>query len=154
MIKKQLGRRNLSDEQKTFMIGKMYEARKKSLGGNHGNQYTVLPKDQNELLPKSTAEAIANEVGVAAPTVKRAEKFSKGIDALSEISKEASDKILQGKTGITKKTVIEFPNMEPEKQASKTIDNKGIAAPVTNSLLTLYPETVDNKEVNVNISVI
>lgn len=81
MYKRQLGRRNLTDEQRTVLIGKMYESRKKSRGGNYGNQYTILAKGHNDPKPKprTTAEAVAREVGVAEPTVKRAERvFSIG----------------------------------------------------------------------------
>lgn len=74
----------------------MYEARKKSMGGQGGNRYTVLQVDQNDPVvdrPKSTAEAIAKEIGVAEPSVKRWEKFAKGVDALKEVSPEAADKV-------------------------------------------------------------
>lgn len=94
MYKKQLGRRNLTDEQRTFLLGKMYEARKKSVG----NPATRDSKgrfqlDQNGPIGKAsnpTAKSIATELGVGQTTVKRAEKFAKGIDALSEVSKEAA----------------------------------------------------------------
>lgn len=66
--------------------------------------------------PRSTAEAIAREVGVSERTVNRAEKFSKGIDALGEVSKEAVDKVLRGGSGVTKATIMELPRMEPEKK--------------------------------------
>ena len=45
MCKKQLGRRNLTDEQRTVLIGKMYEARKKSVGGTGANQHTKEQMD-------------------------------------------------------------------------------------------------------------
>lgn len=118
IYKKQLGRRNLTEEQKTVLIGKMYESRKKSVGEHNGNQYGKMELDQNDPIPRprSTAEAIAQEVGVAEPTVKRAEKYSKGIDALAEVNKEAADEVLKGKTGVNKKTIMEFPKMEPLRQ--------------------------------------
>jgi len=112
MYKKQLGRRNLTEEQKTYMIGKMYEARKKSLGGNRGNQYTKVASAQNGHMAnegKRTAEAIAEEVGVGKETVKRSEKFSKGIDALREKNPEAADTVLRGNSGATKAEIAELP---------------------------------------------
>ena len=74
----------------------MYKARKKSKGDNaqRGEDGKYL-KDQNDPSgdkPKTTAEAIARELGIAEPTVKRAEKFHDGIDAIREMSKEAADK--------------------------------------------------------------
>ena len=116
MYKKQLGRRNLTDEQRAYMIGKMYEARKKSIGEHKGNQHTVLEIDQNDPIPtdkpKSTAEAIGREVGVAEPSVKRWEKFAKGVDTLAEVSQEAADKILAGGSGVKKKDVMELVQMD------------------------------------------
>lgn len=54
MYKNQLGRRNLTDEQRTYMIGKMYEARKKSNGGNRGNQYAKTADSQNANLANAS----------------------------------------------------------------------------------------------------
>lgn len=114
MYKNQLGRRNLTDQQRVYMIGKMYEARKNSKGGDYGNQYTKVAKDQNDLKPKSTAEAIGREVGVAEPSVKRWEKFAKGVDALREVSPDAADKVLNGKADLTKAKVQAIAKMEPD----------------------------------------
>ena len=112
MYRKQLGRRNLTEQQKTYMIGKMYEARKKSVGEHKGNQFTVeMELAQNEPIPKgpsSTARTIAAEVGVGRETVKRAEHFAKGVDAIAEVSKDAADKILKGESRVAKSDVSEM----------------------------------------------
>lgn len=121
VYKKQLGRRNLTDEQRAYMIGKMYEARKKS-HGNHAQRgddgkYLI---DQNDPIgdkPKSTAEAIGREVGVAEPSVKRWEKFAKGVDAIRQDAPEVAEKILSGKSTTFKSSVINYPKLEPEQQA-------------------------------------
>lgn len=52
-------------------------------GGDRGNQYTKEAKDQNEPLPKEsdgTAGKVAREHGIGQVSVKRAEKFAKGVD--------------------------------------------------------------------------
>ena len=91
VYRKQLGRRNLSDEQRTVLIGKMYAARKQTVGTN---RYTSENKcAQNEHTtgkPNRTAEQIAQELGIGKETVKRAEQFAKGIDALKDVSPEAA----------------------------------------------------------------
>lgn len=112
MYKKQLGRRNISTEQKDILLAKMYEAISMGRGGDRKS------KPQNEVLIRkgNTAEIVAKEANVGRATVERAVQFSKGIDALSNVSKEASDKVLKGKTGINKKTVMEIPKMEPEQK--------------------------------------
>lgn len=120
MYKNQLGRRNLTDEQRTYMIGKMYEARKKSVGEHKGNQYAKMEAGQNDQIPTrretkdGTAGQIGKEVGMGEKNVRRAEKFSKGIDALREVSPEAADKVLNGKTSATKSDVSELGKAESD----------------------------------------
>jgi len=116
ILKNQLGRRNITNEQRLRLIGQMQENRKQSRGGDRGNQYTVEAKGQNEPLPKSTAAQIAEEVGVSESTVKRAEKFSKGIDAIQSVSPEAAQKILKGGSGVTKAEVMSVPEMDDDEK--------------------------------------
>lgn len=134
MYKKQLGRRNLTNEQRLRLIGQMQETRKQA-HGNHAkrdDETGQYLKGQNEPLgetPKTTAETIAREVGVSESTVKRAEKFSKGIDVLEEVSKEAAEKVLSGKSGVTKAAIMELPKLEPFERknvAQAIIENKPV----------------------------
>lgn len=136
MYKNQLGRRNLTFELRKYCIGKMYEARKKSQGEHNGNQYTKLEKDQNDLIPndkpKSTAEAIAQDVGVSEPSVKRWEKFAKGVDALREVIPEAADKVLSGKANVSQPVIQEIAKADKEQiesVAEAIVNNKLDAAP-------------------------
>ena len=116
MYKKQLGRRNLTEEQKAYMVGKMYEARKKSVGQHEGNQYTKLESGQNVHIPNrreqrnGTAGEIGKEIGVDGRTVRRAEKFAKGIDTIRERNPEAADAVLKGNSGATKAVISELPS--------------------------------------------
>lgn len=120
MYKNQLGRRNLTDEQRTYMIGKMYEARKKSVGEHTGNQYTKMETGQNVHIPSrseqrnGTSGEIGKEVGMDGRSVRRAEKFAKGVDTLRNVSPEAADKVLEGKSKITKTEVADLAKSEPE----------------------------------------
>ena len=87
MYKEQLGRRNLTEQQRSYMIGKMYEARKKSEGGQGANQYRNMQLGQNgPVAKKRTSESIAEELGIGENTVRRAEKFAKGVDVIREVS--------------------------------------------------------------------
>lgn len=113
ILKNQLGRRNITNEQRLRLIGQMQENRKQSRGGDRKSEES---KVQNEPLMKSTAAQIAKEVGVSESTVKRAEKFSKGIDAIQEVSPEAATKILNGSSGVTKAEVMSVPQMNDEER--------------------------------------
>lgn len=136
MYKKQLGRRNLTEEQRTVLTGKMYEARMHTVSNPMGtNQYTKEVGSQNGSQPKEktrVSEQIAEELGVGKNTVLRAHKFSKGIDKLKEIAPEAADKVLQGGSGVTKSTIMALPKMEPEEQqavAKSIVENKPVQPP-------------------------
>jgi|GEM_PF-2826442 len=74
------------------MVGKMYEARKKSVGEHTGNQYSKTECAHFEHIPKPKriSEQIAKELGVGKETIKRAEKFAKGVDAVKAESPEAA----------------------------------------------------------------
>ena len=136
MYKNQLGRRNLTDEQRTYMIGKMYEARKKSVGAPEGNANAKKQmlqnanivfsgeksKSQNSNLKSGgrtprTDEIIGEELGVNHATVHRAYKFAQGVDALKEVNPEAADKVLRGEANVTKAGVRTIKDMDGEAKA-------------------------------------
>lgn len=119
MYKKQLGRRNLTDEQRTMLIGKMFEARKQTEAVFRGNQHTKEVLGQNGPAPErpkeyGTAAKIADELGIGTRTVKRAGEFAKSVEAIREQSPEAAEKILQGGSGVTKGVMQDVHKMEPE----------------------------------------
>lgn len=74
----QLGRRNLSPTGFTLALGRRYNRQKKAQGGDRGNQYVA--KDQIDTLP--TADKLAQQHGVSAPTVKRAGQFAAAVDTI------------------------------------------------------------------------
>ena len=120
IYKKQLGRRNLTEEQRARMIGTMYQAQKQTRGGDHGNQYTETANRQNVSLPKqdapsdSTAEEIGKMYGMSGRSVLRAAKFANGVDALKAVSAEAADKVLRGQAKVTTEMIYEFPKLPAE----------------------------------------
>lgn len=113
MYRNQLGRRNLTDEQRTYMIGKMYEARKKSVGNptSRRNADGTFQSGQNDAKGKKTRDVIAEELGIGAKTVERSEKFAKGIDAIRNVNPDAADKVLGGKTDVRKQDIMAVPTM-------------------------------------------
>lgn len=85
MILNQLGKRNITNEQRKYLIGKRYENEKKKLGRPENKE--------NKKFPLRTAEKIAQEVGVSHMQVKRDEQYAQGIDKMSE---EQKQRVLQG----------------------------------------------------------
>jgi hypothetical protein len=99
MLTNQLGRRNITKEQKDYLIGKRYE-NEKAKDSFKGNQYTC---GVGQNVPnQSTAEKIAQEVGVSDKQVKRNEQFAQGVDKLGE---ELKQQVLQGNSSINKSDI-------------------------------------------------
>ena len=89
ICKHQLGRRNLTPEQKKFLMGKQYDAEKQS-AGFHGNQHTrPVPsagaQNEHQQTAEKTCERIAQENHVSASAVRRAALFAAGVDLAEEL---------------------------------------------------------------------
>ena len=76
ICRNQLGRRNLTPEDRKYLIGKQYEAEKLTVGGQIGNQNRAIRSTQNGNFENlKTCERIAQENNVGKNTVVRAEQF-------------------------------------------------------------------------------
>ena len=108
ICKNQLGRRNLTPEQKKFLIGKQYSVEHRKPGGNGNNQYTATTQEavQEELcqidtIPPTSAEAsirkqIAERNNVSESYVARSEKFMCGVEIMEQMMPGTKEKILSG----------------------------------------------------------
>ncbi|NLU24443.1 MAG: hypothetical protein GXW99_06985 [Clostridiales bacterium] len=78
----------LTDEQKTYLIGKEYEAQKKTVGGDRGTErdaksgkFTAIHQKGGERdKDYGTSGIVAKAHGIGKSSVERAERFSKGLD--------------------------------------------------------------------------
>jgi predicted RNA methylase len=96
----QLGRRNLTDEQRTVVIGRLYKAVKQNPilnlkpfqtdNSDRGENFSPLSG------PHATAEAIAVQIGVSYRTVQNAAKFADAVETLQEVSPQAAERVLRG----------------------------------------------------------
>lgn len=121
ICKNQLGRRNLTKEQKKYLIGKQYEAEKATNGavdGFRGNQYSKVVGYQIGNLPKpeKTCDKIAKQNGIGRTSVIRAEAFAKAVDIADEIEPGIRDEILAGKIKPTEKDVHALARADPEER--------------------------------------
>ena len=107
MCRNQVGRRNITPEQRTVLIGEAYKAQKLSRGGDRGNQHTKVASAQNEHLPphRRTASKIAEQFGVGKETVKRAEKFLDGLNAAEDVIPGFKEAVLSGDIKVSKTQV-------------------------------------------------
>ena len=118
ICKNQLGRRNLSPERKKFLLGKEYESTKLAVGGQPGNCNKINRCDQNDHIDseKRTCERIAVEHGVGSATVRRAEKYSRGIDAAEEAVPGAQEEILTGHIKATDEQIVALASIPKEER--------------------------------------
>ena len=108
IINNQLGRRNVTPEQASYLRGKRYNMEKKEVGAHNGNQHTKLELGQNDPIPTSTAARLADEFKVSEKTIKRDGKFAAAVDTLSDtIGDEARTAVLSGNSKVTKQDVTD-----------------------------------------------
>lgn len=126
MCKNQLGRRNLTDEQRTYLIGKQYEAQKMTSGGDRKSS-----AQSGHLIGGRTKDIIAKEHGIGSASVQRAEQFSKGLDAAESASPGIKDAILSGGVKAPKSVIARIRDI-PEDQRPAAVDaiKRGDAAAV------------------------
>jgi hypothetical protein len=101
IIDNQLGRRNLSDEQKSYLRGKRYREEQKGHGGNRKSDES---SGHNVHLEK-TAERLAAEHGVSEKTIRRDAQFSESVDRIATVALDIKREILAGESPLTKKQV-------------------------------------------------
>lgn len=99
ICKHQLGRRNLTPEQKKFLMGKQYDAEKQD--GFHGNQHTLPVRsadaqNEHQQTSEKTCERIARENHISASAVRRAALFAAGVDLAEELCPGIRRQVLSG----------------------------------------------------------
>lgn len=97
----QLARRNLTPDQMSLIRGRRYNRTKKPHGGDRRSE--SVSSDQNDLL--KTAEKLAIEHGVSAPTIRRDSQFAAAVEKVKEIDPEINKKVATGNSP-PKKDVI------------------------------------------------
>lgn len=111
MCRNQVGRRNITPEQRTVLIGEAYKAMKLSRGGDRKSEN--FSKDQNGPLknPKmKTSQKIAKSFNVGEQTVKRAERFLDGLNAAEDVIPGFKEAVLSGDIKVSKTQVAAIKN--------------------------------------------
>ena len=121
ICRNQLGRRNLSPEQKRYLLGKQYEAERKAAKIFRGNQYTLAKKsggthDDNHHSGKKTCDRIAEENGVSRASVLRASHYTRGIDIADNLSPGIKQKVFSGEVKFTNEEMSKLVLSSPDKR--------------------------------------
>ena len=115
ICRNQLGRRNLTPEQKKYLIGKQYEAEKAGYGGDRKSASAKSSCQLGNLIDsQKTCERIAKENGISSRSVFRAEAFSKAVDLADEVEPGIRSDLLAGEIKATEKDIRELIDAEPE----------------------------------------
>lgn len=126
MCANQMSRRNLNDIQRTMLIGKEYEARKKSRGGNTGTEHSdngrFTATSENRNLRLNTRDIVAKEHGIAGSTVSDASYFVKGIETADEVSPGFKESVISGKIKVPKKEVMALRKIEDKQELKETVE--------------------------------
>ena len=121
ICKNQLGRRNLSPEQKRYLLGKQYESEKKAEKIFHGNQYTLAKKSggdhgDNHHSGKKTCDRIAEESSVSRASVLRASHYTRGIDIADNLFPGIKQKVFSGEVKFTNEEMSKLVLSSPDKR--------------------------------------
>lgn len=108
MLANQLGRRNLTPLQQSYLRGKRYAHEKQTHGGLRiSRSSSDTPVDS---LPQvtPTASQLAQEYGVNEKTIRRDEQFALGLEKLTKDNEPLRWQILNGQAKASKKTIADL----------------------------------------------
>jgi ParB family chromosome partitioning protein len=116
IINNQLGRRNLTPTNQSYLRGLQYQREKKKVSNEKGvNQFSEV-RGNNCTQPK-TAERLAEQHNVSPRTIKNDAEYTKAVDeVVSNTAPEVKQQILNREIPITKKDTLEIAKAEPEEQ--------------------------------------
>lgn len=127
----QLGRRNISDETRRYLIGKRYEA-EKILGTRNPSGRNQHPekevngrlghKPQTQEYQRITAAKLGEEYNINERTVRQYGNYSRAMDVLAEKEPELISEVLSGKVKISYNTISKLTNLPVQK--TKNVKNK------------------------------
>ena len=124
----QLGRRNITEDTRKFLIGRQYEAEKRALKKHRDKvEHGIIPEDTSlPYVPSEdfvympgerhnpTASRIARENNVSHGTVEKYAIYSRAIDEIADKEPDIVPKILGGKYKISHNNVVELSKLSAE----------------------------------------
>ena len=147
----QLGRRNISDETRKYLIGKRYEMEKILLNNPGGkNQYSKIYKENEEIKEERdrihrpvTAIKLGKEYNVSTRTVLTYANYSKAIDKLNTEEPDLTQKILNGEIKVPQNQVIRISKLSPK---IKNKIQKYLKKETNSTNYLIKPKTVANEK--------
>jgi hypothetical protein len=117
ICKNQLGRRNLTPQQKKYLIGQRYEAEKMANGGDRkSDQAKSVVQIEPLISPHVTRAHIANDTNTSESYVMRAGWYAQGVDAAEEALPGIKQEILTGAIKPKETAVAAVAKADPEER--------------------------------------
>ena len=129
----QLGRRNLSEEMRKYLIGKRYEIEKeirrinnrpiwepiKNPDGSEPSAQDLYNaggrlRDYRTRMKNPTAERIGADYHISHGTVEKYGRYSRAVDAISEVSPELAPQILEGSLKVSHDNLIALSKLDSQ----------------------------------------
>ena len=129
----QLGRRNLSEEMRRYLIGKRYEIEKTILRKENrplweppkrpdGTEITAkelyeaggTPADYRARMKNPTAERIGSEYHISHGTVQKYARYSRAVDTIAEVSPELAPQVLSGSFKVSQDNLIALSKLDSQ----------------------------------------
>lgn len=115
----QNARRNITPEQKAYLLGKRYEAERKKRSGRP--EKCAQSEPISEAQPTRTADRLAEELGVGHATIRRAADYARAVDALAADSPTIKRKILSGEVKQARTAIVEIA-AKPEAERKEAVE--------------------------------
>jgi hypothetical protein len=113
MINNQLGKRNLTEQQKSYLRGIRYQSEKRNVGGTGKNQYS----NDDNLTALRTSEKLGELYQVSPKTIERDEKFALGLDILVEDDVKLKNQILSKQIKIPAGVIQKLADKDAEQRS-------------------------------------
>ena len=118
----QLGRRNITPDQFTLLLGRRYNRAKKAQGGTGANQHEQSGKTYHSA---KTAQVLADEYGVSEKTVRNAGQYAEAVAIVEKAVPGFSQAVAAPRQAVIKAAAI--IEKSPERAAEILSGNKSIA---------------------------
>lgn len=134
MLQNQLGRRNLTNEQRSYLRGLRYLREKAKHGGDRKSS------GQNDPMPEQGrfSEFLAKEFGVGEKTIRRDADFARGIELIGDVNALLKGDMLAGRAKVKKASL----------QQMGKINNKKIPVFKSTDDIEAYLQRIKNKAVS------
>lgn len=116
ICKNQLGRRNISEETRKYLIGRQYESEKRIVRNPYGNNQYLINEavEERDKYKHKTAMKIAKENNIAPSTVQKYSAYSYALDKIQAKAPVVAEKILNGSCKMSHDNIVQMANMKDE----------------------------------------